>query len=243
MRYTRATTRAFQLLFPAVRRVFLRVPAATLIVAPSTCRLAAAARGATTTRLETWSYQQWCSQRMTSHPRTTARWIAPRVITLVSPMIVVCTSVLYVDCAPIRAPIILPTRSERHCRLARDERRRRRGQTGRARSTRASGRGLRPRRAPRSHRGWFRAEVRGPGLRGWSTPPRTKGRKRACVSRTWRERPQSLRRWPASRHPAAVVAAEAAEAEAATGGGRPTGSTRPTCTGPPALTDRRLSTT
>lgn len=105
------------------------------------------------------------TQRM-SHPRTAARWTAPRIITLVPPMVVVCTSVLYVDCAPIRAPIILPTRSERHCRLARDRRRRRWGQTGRARSTRASGRGLRPRRTPRSHRGWFRAEVRGPGLRG-----------------------------------------------------------------------------
>lgn len=63
------------------------------------------------------------SQQRTSQSRT-----APRnIITLVSLMIVVFTSVLYVDCALLRAPIILPTRSERYCRLARDERRRRWG--------------------------------------------------------------------------------------------------------------------
>lgn len=203
MRYIRVATRA-SAASPCGAAVFLHEPAAALIVAPSSTRgLAAAARGATTTWSETWSYQQWTSQ-WTSHPRTAARWTTPRIIILVSRRVVVCTSVLYVNCAPIRAPIILPTRSERYCRLARDRRRRRRGRTGRARSTRASGRGLRPRRAPRSHRGWFRAEVRGLGLRGWSTPPRMKGRKRACVPRAWRERPQPPRRCPASRHPVAA---------------------------------------
>lgn len=55
---------ALELLPPAVRRCLYAPvipPAAALIAAPSsTCGLAAAARGATTTWSETWSYQQRC---------------------------------------------------------------------------------------------------------------------------------------------------------------------------------------
>lgn len=127
---------------------------------------AVAARGATWP--ETWSYQQRRRKTTSSQRRTDARrvrgrrGVKRRVAYRYSRLAeTVRTSVfLYVDCAPIRAPIILPTRFERHCRLARetDGVVAAGGADGRARRREASGRGLRPREAPGSRDGWSRAE-------------------------------------------------------------------------------------
>lgn len=100
------------------------------------------------------------------------RWTATRRTVRRTVSMMICTNVRYVNCALIRSPIILPTRTARHWSAL----------AGRTMvlvaHNEGNRRGLRPRETQKSRGGWLRVEIRGPGLRGRLTPPRERAEAR-----------------------------------------------------------------